>query len=178
MISGPSVTDVISVVLAALIALFPILYPKYSLFIKRARTGIESLRGWDKTGVQDNENSRVEKQSYLKPGDTGFSQIEAAFDDRIPPNRTVKKFVQRYSDKPDSSSGLTFEEGSVRRIEKAIFSAEFENGENQILLDRPIEIESVLELDELEQIVRNQAKARAHRWTVFLVLAWTTVSII
>jgi hypothetical protein len=177
MISGLSSMDVLSVLLAALIALFPILYPKYSLFIKEAKTGIEALKDWDKTGIQDNENNRVEKQSYLEPGDTGFSQIEAALDDRIPPGRTVKQFIQVHSDKPDSRAGIGFGEGGVRSIEQAIFLAEFENGDSQILLQRPFEIQSILELDELEQIVRNHAKARAHHWTIFLVLVWTGISI-
>ncbi|WP_313695433.1 hypothetical protein [Halorarum halobium] len=178
MISGLSGTEVSSVVLAALIALFPILYPKYSLFIKEARIGIESLRDWDETGIQNDQNNRVQKQSYLEPGDTGFSQIEAALDDRIPPNRTIKRFIQIHSDKPDSRGGIAFGGGSVRSIEQAVFLAEFENDDSQILLQRPFEIESILELDELEQIVRNQAKARAHQWTVFLVLVWTGISII
>jgi hypothetical protein len=178
MISGLSVADILSVILAALIALVPILYPKYSLFIKEARIGIESLRDWDHTGITNDQSNRVEKHSYLEPGDTGFSQIEAALDDRIPPNRTAKRFIQIHSDSPSTGGGITFGEGGVRRIEQAVFLAEFENGENQILLQRPFEIGSILELDELEQIVRNQARARSHRWTVFLVLVWTAVSII
>ncbi|WP_154018462.1 hypothetical protein [Halolamina rubra] len=178
MISGLSGAEVSSVVLAALIAVLPILYPKYSLYIKEARIGIESLRNWDETGIGDNQNNRVEKQSYLEPDDTGFSQIEAALDDRIPPNRTVRQFVQVHSDKPDSKSGIAFGGGGVRSIEQAVFLAEFENGDNQILLQRPFEIESVLELDELEQIVMNHARTRAHQWTVFLVLVWTGISIV
>lgn len=177
MTSGLSGTDISSVLLAALIALFPVLYPKYSLFIKEARIGIESLRDWDETGIQNDQNNRVQKQSYLEPGDTGFSQIETALDDRIPPSRTVKRFIQIHSDKADSGGGIAFGGGGVRSIEQAVFVAEFENGDSQILLQRPFEIESILELDELEQILRNQAKARAHQWTVFLVLVWTAISL-
>jgi len=178
MTSGLSSTDVLSVGLAASIALFPILYPKYSLFIKEARIGIESLSDWDETGVQNDQNNRVQKRSYLEPGDTGFSQIEAALNDRIPPNRTIKRLVQIHSDNPETRGGINIGPGGVRSIEQAVFLAEFENDDTQILLQRPFEIESILELDELEQIVRNQAKARAHQWTVFLVLVWTGVSII
>ena len=138
---------------------------------------MESLRDWDETGIQNGQNDKVQKQSYLEPGDTGFRQIEAALDDRISPNRTVKQFVQIHSDNPNSGGGIAFGGGGVRSIEQAVFLAEFENGDNQVLLQRPFEIESVLELDELEQIVRNQAKARSHYWTVFLVLVWTGISI-
>jgi len=165
-----------TILLAAIIALVPILYPKYSLFVKEAQIGIESLKDWDKTDVTNNGNDRIEKQSYLRPSDTGFSQIEASLDEQIPYNRTVKQFVLVHSDSTHSKGGITIGK-NPRSIEQALFLAEFENGDTKILLQNRFEIGDVLELDELEHIIRNEANDRSHHLTIFLVLVWTTLSI-
>lgn len=39
-----SITVLSSILLAALIALVPLLYPKYSLFVREAYSGLESLK--------------------------------------------------------------------------------------------------------------------------------------
>lgn len=172
-----SITVLSSILLAALIALVPLLYPKYSLFVREAHSGLESLKEWDQTIPDPEHERKIHHQSFLTPEDTGFRQIEAAVDERIPSNRTIQRFIHVYEEH-QGGGGIAFGSGGTRRLEQAYFAVEYEDGNTEVLLTHPFDVESVLELEELERLVRREAIERSHIWTTFLVLIWTSLSIL
>ncbi|WP_139210984.1 hypothetical protein [Natrinema salaciae] len=166
------ILQIVNIVLSGVIAVVPILYPRHSFYRKRAEVGIEELKSLS----EDDDDLDDEMQAgVLHPGDRGFRELEKAIQANTSVDRDLVEIALISDD--SNSSGIGFGPGGASRTDQTALLVVDVNGNTHKLLQNRFEVERVLELEDVEQWVKTTAQGRSHRWTVFLVLVWASISI-
>lgn len=148
----------------------PILYPRHSLFTRRAEEGIGQLR-------EVREEHDDIQLTYVKQGEAGFQElVEAA------------EVVFGYSGNPER---LCLAVGGPSELGKFTgFGMEYGIGANGVLYVEEEENDkellrweawsptSTLELEKLSRGIQLRARERSHTITVVLAVFWATLSIV
>jgi hypothetical protein len=174
-----SAAQILAIVFAGLIALVPVLFPKYSIFRSKGQKAIDTLRELNETDelgdeiiIEDVDYENIEI-GHIERGDYGFRALEIA----IERHTSVRSPYDSISLIYKHGSALGFGEKGPRRTEQAKLIINDINGNSHVLLSHPFNVEKVKNLEELEGWVEQIARERSQYWTTFLVLVWTGLSI-
>jgi len=170
--------SVLTVLIAGIIALVPVLYPRHSIYRRKSQIAIEKLQDMEPGNDISDEfiaGGISEDEMYtgvLARGDTGFRVVASAVDSNTPFNGPFRCFFLLHVESP----GLVLGESGPSRGNKGIFGAIDEDGNHRELSRHPFDVERVLELRELRSWIDQIIQQRTQYWTVFLVLVWTSIS--
>ena len=168
--------QIIAVVLAVLIAIVPLWYPRYSIFYRRGLDGVEQLKRLDEHDEFTEEGREIEQDlGILEPGDFGFREVSRTIEMRSDINEQIIIIKESRG----NGNGIGFGSGGVRSLTQAALVVEFESGKSQRVIEpNRIENEQILELEQLQEWIKIRAERRSHYWTTILAVLWGTVSTI
>ncbi|WP_162991584.1 hypothetical protein [Halostella salina] len=170
MVADETLLRISTVLVSLTVVSAPILYPKYSLFTRRAVTGVKQLR-------EVREEYEDVDLTYIEQGETGFKQlVEAAgvaFGYSGDPER-ICLAVGRPRDLGEFT-GFGMKHGIG---DNGVLYIEEKGDEDELLRWEPWSPTSTLELEKLSRGVQLRARERSHTITVSLAVLWATLSIV
>jgi hypothetical protein len=175
----PTNAQIIAVVLAVLIAIVPLWYPRYSIFYRRGLDGVEKLKRLDEYEVFTKEEREIEQDlGILEPDDLGFREVSRTIEMRSNVHGNIAKIIL-IREVRGNGSGIGFGSGGVRSLTQAALQVEFESGRSQQVIEpNRIETEQILQLEQLQEWIKIRAERRSHYWTTILAVLWGAVSTI
>lgn len=148
----------------------PILYPKYSLFVHRAITGLNRL------GEVRSEHEEV-RLAYVERGEQGFKELSEVIDVVFGRVNGIERICLAIGKPRDLGefTGFGMEYGIG---DNGVLYAETEGGGRELLRWEPWSPTTTLELEKLERGITLRARERSHFITVTLAVLWATLSIV
>ena len=171
-------SELVAITFAALVALWPLLYPKYSIFRRNSSIAIESLKSLDDgdllgdeliiEGIEHDET----QVGLLERGDQGFRELESVLSCHTEVRKPYDSIILIYKE----GKALQWQNGP-RREEQAKLYVLDKDDNGHCILKHPFDAERILELRELERWVEITAKERSQYHTTFFVLCWTGTAV-
>lgn len=161
----------VSTVLVSLsVVATPIFYPKYSLYVQRANSGLRQLN-----------QVRVEQDdvrlSHIEKGEEGFDEIAEAVEfvfGTVGDMQRICFAVGRPSELGEFT-GLGMEYGIG---DNGVLYADTENDNRELLRWEPWSPTTTLEMEKLHRGITLRARERSQFVTIALAVLWTTLSIV
>jgi hypothetical protein len=148
----------------------PILYPRYSLFIRRARSGIEKLQ-------QVREEHEDVSVCYIERDETGFSELiesaEVAFGYNGSPECLCLAIGRPKDLGKYTGFGMEYGIG-----DNGVLYTVQSKGNNELLRWEAWSPTSTLKLEKISRGAEIRARERSHTITVVLAVLWATLSIV
>ena len=167
------------IILTVVIALLPILYPKYSIFRKCAERGLEGLKdGKVEETVRRRGNLKTDHIWSLEVGEPGFRALARTIHRQSHINQDPVKIrlVHKNANSTNTLTGEIAGKGVVKE-NQAVLEVVLPGGREERVVDSPdYEVSRVLELTILKQWVTDYANRRSHWWTTLSALLWGVVS--
>lgn len=167
------VLQIIQILLAAIIALIPILYPRISLYRRQASVGLSKL-----------ENPVYAMgditMAVLERGEPGFSAINRAITNHYPLSGEVNRIRVALGTSDKLESKLDLDLGPMLGKNSVVY-VEYSNTTERkydIVTFHPFDPLQTLKLTELRQWIRNTAVSRSHYATMITAIIWTVISIL
>lgn len=161
----------ISTVLVSLgVVSAPILYPRYSLFTRRALNGVQQLQ-------QIREEHGDVRLAYVEDGDKGFKQLVEVAELMFSYNGDAQRLCLAIGSPKElgNFTGFGMEYGIG---DNGVLYIEESNGEKELLRWEAWSPTTTLELEKLSRGIRLRAQERSHTITVVLAVLWATLSIV
>lgn len=161
----------VAVLLSVSIALTPWLYPNYSLFIRRAITGIETL-----------QTSRVTEEGidagYIEIGEKGFSEVQKAVRVVYGHYGNIERIWFVWGSPPDIAEFADLDGNLGGFGDNGLVYAEGSGGETRRLRYRPGSPQQTRRLEDLRAGSAHLAQQRGQKLTGGLAIIWATVMMI
>lgn len=158
------------IIFAALIATIPPLYPKHSLFTRRAFGGIGRMR-------ESNEKGDGYEVGWIERGQKGFDPICQAIDLYRPIDGRVNRVGMLWVEtRQDLNDYLDSYYGSSVQPNFALF-VEYTDGRRKPIICHPFEPHRTQRLSELKEWIRTTATVRSNYLTAGLAVIWTAIAI-
>jgi len=161
----------ISTVLVSLaVVSAPIFYPRYSLFSRRARDGVQQLQ-------QVREEHDEVRLAYLEEGEHGFKQLVEVAELMFSYNGDAERLCLAVGRPRDLGefTGFGMEYGIG---DNGVLYIEESDGQKELLRWEAWSPTTTLELEKLSRGIRLRAQERSHTITVVLAVLWATLSIV
>lgn len=170
MVNTEVVLSVGQIIFAAMIAIIPPLYPNYSLYTRRALTGIKNMN-------ELNDEDDGHKVGWVKSGENGFKQLNQAIDLNRPLDGEVRKFGMLWVEtRQDLNNYLDSYYGSSVQPNQALF-VEYTDGRREPVICHPFDPHQTRRLTELREWIRSTATVRSNYLTAALAVIWTAIAV-
>lgn len=156
---------------AALVAVVPPFYPRKSLFVLRAKKGIDRLRE-PREGRKDEEMS----MGWIDRGEKEFKPLLHGIKHRYPLQKQVERIGLAYGDPNSLSDYIDFDTGACVG-NNAVLYVEYEDEEREAIIYHPFDPKHTLRLSELSRWVQNVATYRSNYFAAGLAIVWTALAI-
>jgi len=158
----------VAVLFSVSIALTPWLYPNYSLFIRRAMMGIETI-----------QTARVTEEGieagYIEIGEKGFSEVQKAAKTVYGHHGDIERIWLVWGSPPDIAEFADLDGTLGGFGDNGIVYAETPSGETRRLRYRPGSPQQTRRLEDLRAASAHLAQQRAQKLTGGLAVIWATV---
>jgi hypothetical protein len=161
----------ISTVLVSLaVVSTPIIYPKYSLYVRRAKVGLNKL---NEVRVEQDDV----RHSYIEQGQKGFDELSEAIELIFGSVGDMERICFTVGEPPELGdfTGLGMENGFS---DNGVLYADTKNGDRELLRWEPWSPRTTLEMEKLQRGIVLRARERSHFVTIALAVLWATLSIV
>lgn len=160
-----------AIVTSFLIITTPIFYPRYSLFVKRGRAGLQTLQ----TTREKTENIEA---GYLTKGETGYSEVKKVVKEVYGINRELHKIWFVVGDKPPQIGEFADLDIQYGIGSNAVLYGEDSDGKTFKIHYEAWSPLRVWNLEVLHAGLESIAQSRSHYIMMILAVVWSTTSII
>lgn len=164
------------VLMAAVVAAVPPLYPKWSLYGRRSWAGVKALQEVRDEEVEGDDDELTIQRYWLERGETGFSEVANA----IQQNNVLSGKLERIGLEHRKGPGIAISGSAVTATfnEGAEFYVEYADQEEaEVLRERSLEIGDLLRLKDLERWVERAIENRTRNLTAGLAVLWAALAV-
>lgn len=173
LLSDIPVWRIVQILLTSVVALIPPLYPRLSLYKRRAEKGLETLE-------QPILVMGDIRKGTLEDKDDGFEELTEAIHNQYPLSGEIKRLNVLLGNAESLQSELDVKFGAMVGPNAVVYVDYVDEVDRDIdiLTFHPFDPAQTLKLTELRRWVRNTTTERSHYATMIAALAWTVVSIL
>ncbi len=159
-----------TVLVSFVVVTTPIIYPKYSLYVRRANAGLDRLN-------EVKFEQEDVRQSYIEKGEEGFDELSEAIELVFGTVGDMERICFAVGGPPELGefTGLGMEYGVG---DNGILYADTKNGNRELLRWEPWSPATTLEMEKLRRGITLRARERSHFVTIALAVLWATLSIV
>lgn len=159
-----------TVIVSLAVVSAPILYPRYSLFTRRAQAGVEQLR----EVREEHDDVRV---GYIEQGETGFNELVESAGVAFGYSGNAERLCMAVGQPKDLGefTGFGMEYGIG---DNGVLYIEENPSGKELLRWSPWSPTSTLNLEKLSRGIELRARERSHTITMTLAVLWATLSIV
>lgn len=170
MLITETILRISTVIVSLAVVSTPILYPRYSLFTRRAQTGIEQLH-------EVREEQGDVRLGYVERGETGFSELVEAAEVAFGYSGNAERLCMAVGRPRDLGefTGFGMEYGIG---DNGVLYTEENPNSKELLRWSPWSPTSTLNLEKLSRGIQLRARERSHMITMTLAVLWATLSIV
>jgi hypothetical protein len=165
-----TILNVTQIIIAALIAVVPPFYPRFSLFMGRVTNALNQI-------VENQDVNSEFDVSAIERGDSGFDALAEVIEHNYPIASRPSKIGLVLADSSSDLEDFVNVSIGAATLTNVIFYVEYEDGSREDVIFHPFDPNKTNNLGEIKNWARNRATQRANYITTTLVILWTAVSI-